>query len=86
MVLSIVTGVFLLRQREGVEILEQDVALLLNVPQVGRTELHVFLVVRNPMSSSIHIDTIVSVAYDPREGALFDTHTHGDVQVSTSQT
>ncbi len=85
-VLSVVAGTLLLRQRKGVEILVQDVAMLLNVPEDGRTELHAFLVVRNPLSSPIHIDTIVLVAYDPKGGALFDTYTHEDLQVSTSQT
>lgn len=85
-VLSVVAGTLLLRQRNGVEILVQGVAMLLNVPEDGRTELHAFLVVRNPLSSPIYIDTIVLVAYDPKEGGLFDTYTHEDLQVSSSQT
>ncbi len=85
-VLSVLAGTFLLRQpREGVEILVQDVAMLPNVPEDGMTELHFFLVVRNPTSSSRYIETIVLVARHPDDGTLFDTYTHQEVRVSASQ-
>jgi len=69
-----------------VEILVHDVALVQDRPEDGMTELHAFLVLRNPTPSIVRMEWIVLTAYDPEKGTVFDTFVHGPLTIDASAT
>ncbi|MEK6988614.1 MAG: hypothetical protein AABX97_11110 [Candidatus Thermoplasmatota archaeon] len=51
----------------------QDVIMLANRPMPNETELHVYLVIRNPRATPLTFTLVSLWAWDPDTGTLYDT-------------
>lgn len=85
-VLSIAAGAILLLQRPSVEMRVTDVGMVPDAPQVGMTEVHVHLILRNVGSSQTHFAWFTLFAYDPTTDSLFDTWAHMEVRLNPGET
>ncbi|TLZ66211.1 MAG: hypothetical protein E6K12_07115 [Methanobacteriota archaeon] len=84
-VLSIGAGAILLL-RPSVEMRVTDVGMVPDSPQVGMTEVHVQLILRNVGSSQAHFAWFTLFAYDPTTGSLFETWAHMEVRLNPGET
>ena len=85
-ILSVAAVAIVLLQRQMLEIEATDLVVTSDAPQVGMTQLHVSLVLRNVGSARVHLQWVTLFANDPRNGTLFDTFTHDDIQLEPGGT
>lgn len=72
-ILGVAAWWFFLRPQDRVEIVVQDVIMLANRPMPNETELHVYLVIRNPRATPLTFTLVSLWAWDPDTGTLYDT-------------
>ena len=77
---------YLTSSQGRVEFLVHDVVLLTNRPELGETELRLFLIVRNSRPYPVFLGYAVLDAWDPDRGTGFDNYVHDGIQVEGRQT
>jgi hypothetical protein len=86
-IVSSIAGVsMLLSQRPSVEILVSNVNVVPDVPQSGMTQIRLQLILRNVGSSSSSFVLLTLYTTDPNKGSIFDTFSHGNVQLKSGET
>ena len=85
-VLSVAAVAIVLLQRETLQIEATGLVMSPDAPQVGMTQLHVNLVLRNVGTATVHLQLMTLWAYDPHNGTLFDAFPHDDVQLVPGET
>ncbi|MFA5895548.1 MAG: hypothetical protein WC985_01405 [Thermoplasmata archaeon] len=85
-ILGVAAWWFFLRPQDRVEIVVQDVIMLANRPMPNETELHVYLMIRNPRATPLTFTLVSLWAWDPDTGTLYDTYAHENVVVEGRQT